>query len=212
MTKFFFGLLLLANLLLLGLFVSGFAPWNSAGHEPDRLKQQVHTDRIKLLPEAARLPPPAALPCIEVGNFNKQAAMVFETQLAQLKLPELPQKRAVEELGTYMVFLPPQKKGQPAALQRLAHLRELGFDDIHVIEDKSPRRWGLSLGIFSSKEAAKAQLEHAQRVGAADVRIEQYAMTFMRTAYRLLGLEPDARQGLEEILVKFPGVVIRACE
>ena len=216
MTKFLFWLLLLANLLLLGLFPTGFTRWNSAGHEPDRLNQQVHAERIRVLPESARSDPPAAPPaapqCIEVGNFNRQTAMVFETQLAHLKLTALPQKRSVEELGTYMVFLPPQKTGQAAAAQRLAQLRELGFDDIHIIQDQSPRRWGLSLGIFSSKEAAQAQLEHAQRVGATDVRIEKHPMTSMRAAYRLLGLEPDARKGLEEIIARLPGVRIRGCE
>ena len=162
MTKFFFGLLLLANLMLLGLFFSGFAPWNSAGLEPDRLNQQVHTERIKLLPEAARLKPPAALPCIEVGNFNKQTVMVFETQLAQLKLPVLPQKRAVEELGTYMVFLPPQKKGQAAALQRMAHLRELGcidnFQRILVGRDRTI--WHRHLQILPRRQSIRRRVLH----------------------------------------------------
>ena len=212
MTKFLFWLLLLANLVLLGLFPTGFAPWNNGGYEPGRLNQQVHAERIRLLPESARSVPPATPPCLEVGNFNRQTAMVFETQLAHLNLPALPQKRSVEELGTYMVFLPPQKTGQASATQRLAQLRELGFDDIHIIQDQSPRRWGLSLGIFSSKEAAQAQLEHAQRIGATDVRIEKHPMTSMRAAYRLLGLGPDARKGLEEIIAKFSGVEIRACE
>lgn len=212
MTKFLFWLLLLANLVLLGLFVSGFALWHSADHEPDRLNQQVHAERIIVLPEEARLIAPAVVPCIEVGNFNKKTAMAFETQLAHLKLSALPQKRLVEELGNYMVFLPPQKNGQAAAVQKLAHLRELGFDDIHMITEQSPRRFGLSLGIFSSKVAAEAQLEHAQRVGEADVRIEKYPMTFMRSAYRLLGLEPEASQGLDQIIAKFPGVQIRACQ
>ncbi len=220
MTKFLFWLLLLANLLLLILFPSGFGQWDRAGHEPDRLNQQLHADRITLLPEEARdklnakanVNANAVPSCIEVGNFNKHTAMLFETQLARLKLTALPKKLSVEELGTYMVFLPPQKKGQAAANQRFAELRKLGFEDMHIIQEQSPRQWGLSLGIFSTKEAAQAQLEHAQRVGATDVRIEQYPMTSTRTAYHLLGLEPGPRKELDQILEKFTGVAVRDCE
>ena len=57
MLKFVFGALLVANL---AMFV--IERGEPAGHEPARMKNQLHPDRIRLLPATASAPAPVDLP------------------------------------------------------------------------------------------------------------------------------------------------------
>lgn len=216
MSRLIFGILVCANIIALVWYFFGMTVWNHDEHEPARLKQQLNSERIRVLTEQEQAAQAAAkntsvIKCLQVGTFNKQSTTAFETRLALLELTDLPKKLSVSEEGTYMVFLPPAKKGQAATLKRMDELRKFGFVDLHFIQDQSPRRGGISIGVFRKIELAQQQLEHAHRVGAADARIENYTMTVMRTAYQLRGLKTDARPQLEAILAEFAGVEISVC-
>ncbi len=214
MMKFVFALLVTANLVLL--IAQG---WMSDDvREPDRISRQFNAERIVLLlqepaPEPAlpAVAPPAAQACLELGDFSKQAAVVFEKRLAQLALPVLPKKRTVMEPQTQMVFVPP-KNGSAGAAQRLAQLRALGFTDTVILQEPSQWRGGISLGLFKSSESARAQLEQARRAGVPDARIEPYPVAASRAAYQLRGLDQTMRSAVRAIAVDFPGIETRSCE
>lgn len=206
-STFLFCLLLLANLVLFVLQPGGVARWQ----EPAPLQQQLHPERISLTPAAPKRTSVAPVACIEIGNFTPQAALAFELRLSRLTLPALPQKREVSEQGTHMVYLPPHD-GQAGAQRKLAQLRGLGWTDLYLIQDQSPRRWGISLGLFKSAEAAQAQLALAEKAGVAGARVEIYPMTFARAAYQLRGLDPQTLVALEQIRVEFAGISSRPCE
>lgn len=218
MSRLFFLVLLIANLLVLTLYLLGLTPWNHDEHEPARLKQQLNSERIRVLTEQEQAALSAAaknigvIKCLQVGTFNKQSTAAIETRLARLELTDLPKKIMVSEEGTFMVFLPPLKKGQAATQKRIDELRKFGFVDLHFIQDQSSRRGGISLGVFRKLELAQQQLEHAHRVGAADARIENYTMTVTRTAYQLRGLPSKAKPQLDIILTDFAGVEISECQ
>lgn len=212
MTTLLFWLLLLTNLVLL-VSQPSVTRWHDAASEPARLQQQLHPDRISLTVVA---PAPAGtvaepLACVEIGNFTPQMAMVFESRLSRLTLPALPQKREVTEQGSHMVYLPP-RDGQAGANRRLAQLRQFGWQDLHLIQDQSPRRWGISLGLFKTAEAAQAQLALAEKAGVTGARVEIYPMTFARAAYQLRGLDPKTLVALEVIRAEFAGINSHACD
>ena len=213
MIKFLFWLLLFVNLVLLITQPGGISRWYETAHEPGRLAQQYKSERISLLlPTVAPLPVVVTKPaCVEIGNFTTLSAANFESKLARLTLPDLPQKRAVAEQGTHMVFLPPQN-GQAGANRRLAQLHRLGFNDVYVIQDQTPRRWGISLGVFKSEESARALLEQVRQAGVADARVEGYALNVARAAYRLIGLDAQTRLALDVIKSEFAGIETRECE
>ncbi len=218
MSRLFFIILLVANLIVLTLYLLGLTPWNHDEHEPARLKQQLNSERIRVLSEQEQAAQSAAaknnniIKCLQVGTFTKQSTAAFENRLARLELSDLPKKLMVSEEGTFMVFLPPLKKGQNATQKRLDELRKFGFVDLHFIQDQSARRGGISLGVFRKLELAQQQLEHAHRVGATDARIENYTMTVTRTAYQLRGLSSKSRPQLDTILSEFTGVEISECQ
>ena len=211
MTTFVFWVLLLANLVLVVLQPGAVSRWHDATHEPARLQQQLNPERISLTEAAPKRDSAEPVACIEIGNFTPQMAMVFESRLSRLTLPALPQKREVTEQGAYMVYLPPQD-GQVGASRKLAQLRQLGWQDLHLIQDQSPRRWGISLGLFKTAEAAQAQLALAEKAGVTGARVEIYPMTFVRAAYQLRGLDPKTLVALEVIRTEFTGISIHACD
>lgn len=218
MSRLFFIILLVANLIVLTLYLLGMTPWNHDEHEPARLKQQLNSERIRVLTEQEQAVQSASakssniIKCLQVGTFNKQSTAAFENRLARLELTDLPKKLMVSEEGTFMVFLPPLKKGQATTQKRMDELRKFGFVDLHFIQDQSSRRGGISLGVFRKLELAQQQLEHAHRVGAADARIENYTMTVTRIAYQLRGLPSKARPQLDAILTEFAGVEVSECQ
>ena len=51
MSRLFFLILLIANLIVLILYLLGLTPWNHDEREPARLKQQLNSERIRVLTE-----------------------------------------------------------------------------------------------------------------------------------------------------------------
>ncbi len=228
--------LLLANVVML-LVLKSYRP---AGLEPERLALQQHSERITvqeagkaaapaspegdarpadIAPLSSSAPKAAAEPgaskrapgkCVEVGDFNAQAAAKFESALPQLSLPSLPVKRVVQASPSQIVMLPPQA-GEAAASRRVAQLREQGFKDVSVIREVSARRWGISLGVFSKPELADAQLAALKQAGVTDARIDEHPLNSSRLAYQLAGLEGDAGDGLRKLVSGFAGVTLRDC-
>lgn len=210
--RFFFWVLLLSNLVLLVLMPGPLPGFSSL--EPERLAQQIKPESLRLLsnPLTANAAPsaPSAPPCTEIGNFNSTMAAKFEARLARLKLPALPAKQMVQPPTSSLVFIPPQPD-EASANRRLAQLRSQGFHDVSVVKEPLSRRWGISVGLFSSGELALAQLDSLKKAGITDARIEEHPLNSARYAYRLQGLVADDKPELKAMLPDFPGAEIRAC-
>ena len=210
--RFLFWLLLLSNLVLLTLMPGPLPGFSSL--EPERLAQQLKPESIRLLSNpltnsvAPAMPAPA---CTEIGDFNSTTAAKFEARLARLKLPTLPAKQMVQPPTSSLVFIPPQPD-EAAANRRLAQLRAQGFNDVSVVKEPLSRRWGISVGLFSSGELALAQLESLKKAGITDARIEEHPLNSARYAYRLQGLVADDKPELKAMLPDFPGAEIRSCK
>ncbi len=209
--RFLFWVLLLSNLVLLTLMPGPLPGLSSL--EPERLAQQVKPDSIRLLSNpltSASAPTAPAPACTEIGNFNSATAAKFEARLARLKLPSLPAKQMVQPPTSSLVFIPPQPD-EASANRRLAQLRAQGFNDVSVVKEPLSRRWGISVGLFSSGELALAQLDSLKKAGITDARIEEHPINSARYAYRLQGLVADDKPELKAMLPDFPGAEIRSC-
>lgn len=149
--------------------------------------------------------------CVELGDFSAQAAESFEPQLSRLSMTGIPQRRVVQPPPSYLVFLPPQAT-DAAAARRLAQLREKGFADTAVIREESPRRWGVSAGLFSKEELAMAQVEKLHKAGFADARMGEHPLNSTRFAYRLPGVTEAGATRLAAVASAYAGVTMRACK
>ncbi len=211
MFRLLFWVLLIFNLVLLTL-LPGPLPGTSS-LEPQRVLQQVQPERVTIvsnpLTNDPALAAPKPAPCVEIGDFSTTAAAKFESRLAKLKLPTLPLKLQVQPPQASLVFIPPQSD-EASANRRLNQLRKLGFNDLSVVREPPARRWGISVGLFSSAELAAAQLENLKKAGVADARIEDYPLNSARFAYQLKGFASEDKPELKTVITEFAGTSLRS--
>lgn len=232
MLKFVLGALLVANL---AMFV--IERGEPAGHEPARMKNQLHPDRIRLLPATASAPAPAAdapaapaapvspvaataapaTPtvavagaCIELASFTAAEAGRFEARMAELGLADRVSRRDVPTPSSYMVMIPPQGSREAADI-KTDELRRLGITDSFIIQDNSPRRWGIALGTFRSEEAAQSHLAAMSRRGVRTARVEQFGTGPARIAIQLRGLDAAAEAQVTRARAEFPRQEAQGC-
>lgn len=234
MLKIFFWLLLLGNAGLFAYWQGHFDTLLSSGREPARMKEQLNADKVRLVlppapapaptvpepaPEtapqaaapAAEVRKPVVLACTEIGNFSPDEAKRFTTEIAALSLGERVKQRALQEVSSHIVYIPPQADKEGAE-KKAGELRRLGVDDFFIIQDNSPMRWGISLGVFKHEEAARAHLAALGQKGVRSARIGQRMATSSQVAFQVRELDEDAKAALDKIKAGFPKQEARKCD
>ncbi|MFD2270458.1 SPOR domain-containing protein [Undibacterium arcticum] len=209
-----------------------------SGREPERMARQINADKIKLIPAPAagakagaatssasaaaaaatasalaatrEAAPPTRVACTEIGNFTAAEAKRFEQRLASLALGERQSRNNVQEVASRMVYIAPQGDKEGAD-KKAGELRRLGVTDFFVIQDNSNLRWGISLGVFKSEEAAKSQLANLSKLGVHSARISTRSVTTGKLSYRLRDLDQATRDSVEQIKADFPNQELRGC-
>lgn len=199
-----------------------------SGREPARIANQLNADKVKLIPasEATRAPTPPPPPvvepvaavtekeevlvCAEAGNFSPDEAKRFSAQLAPLSLGDRVAQRAIQEVASHMVYIPPQVDKEGAE-KKADQLRQLGIEDFFIIQDNSPLRWGISLGVFKQAEAAQTHLASLSKKGVRSARIGQRSVTSSMTAFQMRDIDTKTKTELEKIMAGFPKQTVREC-
>jgi hypothetical protein len=168
--RLLFLLFVLANL--------AFFAWDRYLRAPVSAEQQIR--QVEITPEKIRLvkelPKPkaaaAAAACMEWGAFAGAAIARADTAMAELDLPASQVSRVVVEASGYWVYVPPLKSRNEAEKAARA-LKELGVTDYSLVQEQTPWRNAISLGIFRSDEAAQAFLKSLQKKGVTDAIAEK---------------------------------------
>ncbi|MDB5761140.1 MAG: hypothetical protein JWQ21_135 [Herminiimonas sp.] len=232
MLKILFCCLLAANGLLFAFNQGYLDTLMPSGHEPARAANQLNANKIKLLSPAAAhtsavAPAPVAIvapelvsvsadkkqerpACTEIGNFNIAEAKRFETQLAALSVGKTLSRREIQEVSSHMIFIPPQG-GKDGADRKAGELRSLGVTDFYVIQDSSSQRWGISLGIFKTEEAARAHLASLNQKGIRSARLIEHRVPLNRIAFQLRDPDAKTKAGIDKIKIDFPRQEVRNC-
>lgn len=238
MLKFFFWILLLANAGLAAWQQGYLETLLPSGREPGRMSNQLNADKIRVIPppdaaSVAAAPPAAAsapvptpaptaaqapeeqkaetIACTEVGNFNRLEAGQFETKLSALALNAKVSKRPIKEVATHIVYIPPLPDLESAE-KKVGELRRLGITDYYIIQDNSPLRMGISLGIFKQEEAARDHLARLNQRGVRSARIGARSVTTTAVAFQLRDLDAPGRENLGKLAATFPKSEIRPCQ
>lgn len=149
-------------------------------------------------PAAAQVPPPSpqtALPtppaankvnsatCLEWGDFSGENLRLAATALSALQLGDKLDKRQVEHIIGYWVYMPPLPS-KAAVNQKIAQLKARGVEEYYVVQEGDAWRNAISLGVFKTEEAAQNFLKilrakdvRSARVGARPGK--QKATTFI---------------------------------
>jgi hypothetical protein len=230
MSRVLFFCLLLANGALFAYLHGNFDKVFPNGREPARLANQLNADKVKLItagaaakaansagPQPSEPDWPSAVKkneivaCTEIGNFDAADAARFETRLVSLALGDRLSRRTVQEASRHMVYIPPLG-GKDAADKKAAELRKLGVTDFYVILDAVPLRWGISLGIFKTEDAARAHLATMSQKGVRTARLGLEPAASNKVAYKLRQLDAVTKSGLDLIKADFPAQEVRVCE
>ena len=152
----------------------------------------------------------APLQCIEIGNFDVADARRFDQQIATLAPGVRLSRRSVQEIERYIVYIPPQADKESAE-RKAAELRRLGVDDFYVFNDNSALRWGISLGVFKTAEAARVQLASLAQRGVRTAKISPRPAAVSKTTYQLRDVDAATQAALAKIRLAFPRQENRAC-
>ncbi|AMP17275.1 SPOR domain-containing protein [Collimonas pratensis] len=229
MLKLIFWLLLLANAALFAMQKGYLGALYSDGREPARIGKQLQADKIKLVasdaapaatatasvsaPAAAGAPAAADLApvaCTEIGNFSASEARRFSSQLAE-RTPNLKfVRREIQEVASHMVYLP-SLGSKEAADKKSDEVRRLGINDFFVIQDSSVLRYGISLGIFKTDEAAQKQVASLAKRGLSGAKVGTRSVSSSKVAFQLRDMGGDAKLAFDKIKTDFPTQEVRSC-
>jgi len=213
-----FLLLVALNLALFAWF-QYYSPAESAT-DPEPARRQLNPEKIRLLEgkelkslASVRPPPAATAPsaCLEWGGFAVAEAPKAEQALAPLALGARLTQRRTEETAGWWVFIPPQAN-RAAALKKTAELKALGIDDYFILQDEGKTRWAVSLGIFSSEEAAKSRLEALRAKGVRSAQTGERDTQVAKIWFQLRNGDATQQTALRETVQGFPGTDIRDCQ
>lgn len=151
---------------------------------------------------------PAVIACTEFGNFNAEDAKRVAAQLTALAIGSRIEQRPVREVTSHIVYIPPQADRE-AAEKKAEELRGLGVSDIFIIQDNSSLRWGISLGVFKTEEAARTHLANLNQKGVRSARIGERSVNLV--ALQVRDMETDKKAALERFKARYPKQDIRRC-
>jgi hypothetical protein len=214
-----FLLLVAANLGLFAWSRYYAAPEPASDREP--LRRQVSPEKIRVLSgtEVKSLPPTKAKPaadgvpkaCVEWGGFAVAEAPRGEQALDPLALGTRLGQRRTEETAGWWVFIPPQAN-RAAAQKKAAELKGLGIDDYFVVPEEGKTQWAISLGVFSTEEAARSRLEALRAKGVRTAQTGERETRVGKIWFQVRNADVPLQARLREIVQGFPGTELRDCQ
>ncbi len=162
-------------------------------------------------PKPATPPPePAKIACLEWGSFNPAEATRAAQRLESLALgARLAQYRG-EESANWWVHMPPQGS-RAAALRKAAELKQLGVDDYFILQDPGPARWALSLGVFSTEEAAQAYLQALREKKVRTAIITRRETRVPKVWFQVREVDAPLNAKLQAMAQDFEGATLHDC-
>lgn len=218
MLRFLFWSLLILNALLLSLNMGWLGKWSLDEREPLRLKAEKRADKLTVLSAsatqdivdaaAAKAIPPIA--CFEFAGMTLADSQQIEEKLKPLAFGARQTRSEIAEVATNMVYVPPLAN-QDAAEKKLAAIKKLGLTDVSVVQDQSPLRWAISLGVFKTPEAAKAYLAQVQKKGVKEAKIAPRAVSASKFVLRFADVSSAEKKALDQIQSSIANIAAHEC-
>jgi hypothetical protein len=211
--KALFLLLVLANIAFLA-WAQGYFP--SGNSDEAALRQPLNPDRIRLLSGAqvASLPKVKIVPrmasCLEWGNFGPADEVRAEQALQALNLGDHLSQRRLDDAAGWWVFLPPQGSKLNVD-KKLGELKKLGVDDFFPIQDEGKWHFAISLGVFSSQDAANKRLEALRAKGVRTAQAGQRDSASQKIAIQIRDGGDAIVARVNELKAGYPGTETKAC-
>ena len=214
-----FLLLLLANL---AFFAYSLAARERAAAESPITSLQVSPEKISPIKpgegapvsgnarsSAAHAATAAPAVCIEWGALAGTDVARADAALAKLDLPAALVQRAVTDAGGYWVYLPPVRS-QAQLDRNIGQLSALGITEFFVVQDATPWRNAISLGIFKNEDAARSFLEALRAKGVQSAVAARRENFLKQIAYFVREPNESTVAKLADLQRDFPGTRMKA--
>nr|WP_229223795.1 SPOR domain-containing protein [Duganella sp. sic0402] len=223
--KFIFWSLLAVNAVLFAYGRGYLGHFSGNEREPERLLNQLNANKLAIISaekahhaaEASAVaeakPAPQMQACVEIGSFVLADARRFEAQLETLKLGDRQSRHNLPgtEVSSYIVYIPSQGSKE-AADKKAGELRGLGVTNYFIMSDNSPLRWGISLGVFKTENAAQNQLAMLMKQGVRSARVAPRMSGSKLLAFQFRDVDTDLKAKLEKIRAGYANADLRNCK
>ncbi len=154
---------------------------------------------------------PPALACRQWPNLRTEDADRL-TQFLADSHPEFKVTRATASALSYWVYIPPLGSRQEAD-RKVAELKKIGVPELFVVQEAGPNRLAISLGIFSTAQAAGERLEALRGKGVRSARVGERKGEGARVAIEAEGPAdrlPAVREAVAGLLPEISGTTCPA--
>ncbi len=149
--------------------------------------------------------------CREIGPYGAFETDAVDAAVATLRAAGLaPQREQHPLTEQWMVWLP--QPSDAAVKAELAQLAQTRLTTYAAVVDRPRYQPGISLGVFSSEDAARAQLQNAVRAGVSGAQVVPRNAGLTRTVLRLPALTPAQLSTLQRLVPRLGGQTVRTCE
>jgi len=147
----------------------------------------------------------AGAACVEFAGFRNADLQRARESFGALQLGDRFTERRIEDVTRYWVFVPPAKDRRTA--EQVAQLKRLGVNDVSV---RPERDNAISLGVFSSEDAARRFLDQLRGKGVQDAEIGPFTRETRGVA--MLVRDPDTETVARLTILQrdFPNAQLRA--
>jgi hypothetical protein len=147
----------------------------------------------------------AGAACVEFSGVKPADLPRARDAFAALRLGDRLAERPIENVTRYWVFIPPPRDGRTA--ERVALLRRQGVTDVSV---RPERDNAISLGIFSTEDAARRSLDQMHAKGVQDAEVGPFSKETRGSV--MLVRDPDTETVARLTILQrdFPGAQLRA--
>lgn len=213
--RILFLLLLLANAVF---YAYAFIAREHGAADSAGPELQINADKIRIVRDVEKgaasgrklvgaTDAPAA--CLEWGVIAGPDVARADAALARLELRQDSVRRVVTDATGYWVHIP-SLKSKAEVDKKMSEVKAFGIADVSAVQDSTLGRNVVSLGIFSTEEAAQSRLSALKAKGVRSAVIEPREGIIKQARFfvREPGEEVVAR--LAELQREFPGTHIRA--
>lgn len=219
--KTIFFVLLAVNVVVLALFQLG----GMRGGEPMKGHEPLQSEKVKLVsevemnarqppePEKTAPPPVADAPpqCLEWGTIAENDLGRAKLALQRVKLWEKASIQKIEKATGYWVFVPP-RKSLADAQKKVEELKHLGVTEMFILQDGTQWRYAISLGVFSTDEAAAKYLAQLKEKGVRSAEAGPRNRKTDASVFNLKNLDAAMADDVARLRQEFPGSGIKTVD
>jgi hypothetical protein len=106
--------------------------------------------------------------------------------------------------------MPPQGS-RAAALRKATELKNLGVDDYFILQDPPALRWSVSLGVFSTEDAAQAHLQDLRGKKVRSAIISERDTRVPKVWFQVRDVDAPLQKKLQGMAQEFEGATLHEC-